>query len=265
MRRLAVLVASLALAPSAFAEEPLRVCADPNNLPFSDASGGGFENKIAAMIAGELHRPLVFVWRAQRRGFLRDGLNAGECDLVTGVPTGLPMLRTTRPYYRSTYVFVTRPEEPRVSSLDDPILRRSKVGVQLIGDDGMNSPPAHALAARGIIDNVRGFPVYGDYRKSGPGAEIVLSVADRTIDVAAVWGPTAGYFSKQASPPLEVTPFAVAFDQGLGFAFDISMGVRKSDVDLGDAVQQALEKLAPQIDQTLRNYGVPLIEREPAQ
>ena len=112
---------------------------------------------------------------------------------------------------------------------------------------------------------MRGFPVYGDYRKSAPGSEIVRSVADRTIDIAAVWGPTAGYFSKQASPPLEVTPFAVAFDQGLGFAFDISMGVRKSDVDLGDAVQQALEKLAPQIDQTLRNYGVPLIEREPAQ
>ena len=227
MRRLAVLVASLALAPSAFAEEPLRVCADPNNLPFSDASGSGFENRIAAMIAGELHRPLVFVWRAQRRGFLREGLNAGECDLVTGVPTGLPMLLTTRPYYRSTYVFVTRPDEPRVFSLDDPVLRRWKVGVQLIGDDGMNSPPAHALAVRGIIDNVRGFPVYGDYRKNGPGAAIVRSVADRTIDVAAVWGPTAGYFSKQAAPPLEVTPFAVAFDHGLGFAFDISMGVRK--------------------------------------
>ncbi len=265
MRRMAAWAATLALAPSAFADEALRVCADPNDLPFSDASGSGFENKIAAMIAAELHRPLVFVWRAQRRGFLREGLNAGECDLVTGVPTGLPMLTTTRPYYRSTYVFVTRPDETRVSSLDDPVLRRWKVGVQLIGDDGMNSPPAHALAARGIIDNVRGFPVYGDYRKGGPGADIVRSVADRTVDVAAVWGPTAGYFSKQASPPLDVTPFTAAFEHGLGFAFDISMGVRKTDPDLGDEVQWALDKLAPQIDETLRNYGVPLIEREPAQ
>lgn len=259
------MAAYLALAPSAFGEELLRVCADPNDLPFSDASESGFENKIGAMIARELHRPLVFVWRAQRRGFLREGLNAGECDLVTGVPTGLPMLLTTRPYYRSTYTFVTRRDEPRVSSLDDPVLRRLKVGVQLIGDDGRNSPPAHALAARGIVDNVRGFPVYGDYRKNGPGADIVRSVADRTIDIAAVWGPTAGYFSKQVSPRLEVTPFAVAFDHGLGFAFDISMGVRKSDVDFGDAVQQALDKLAPQIDQTLRDYGIPLIERGQAQ
>ena len=109
-----LLMAAVLSSSAAFAQEPLRVCADPNNLPFSDSSGGGFENKIATMVADELRRPLVFVWRAQRRGFLREGVNAGECDLVTGVPTGLPMIRTTRPYYRSTYVFVSRPSEPRV-------------------------------------------------------------------------------------------------------------------------------------------------------
>ncbi len=261
MRRLLRLAAALAVASPAFAEEPLRVCADPNNLPFSNASERGFENRIAAMVAETLHRPLVFVWRAERRGFLREGLNAGECDLVPGVPTGLPMLRTTRPYYRSTYAFVTRPDEPRVASLDDPFLKRAKVGVQLIGDDGMNAPPAHALAARGIIDNVRGFPVYGDYRKDSPGADIVRAVADGRVDVAAVWGPTAGYFSKQASPPLDVTPFSSAFDHGLGFAFDISMGVRKNDAELGDAVDAALETLAPRIDAILADYGVPLIKR----
>ena len=162
-------------------------------------------------------------------------------------------LRTTRPYYRSTYVFVSRPDEPRVSSLDDPALRRLKISVQLIGDDGMNTPPAHALAERGIIDNVRGFPVYGDYREHSPGAEVVRAVADRRIDVAAVWGPTAGYFSNEMSPPLVVTPFDVAFGSGLAFAFDISMGVRKGDDKLGDAVQQALDQLTPQIHSTLES------------
>ena len=84
------------------ADRPLKVCADPNNLPYSNAAGEGFENKIAALVAERLGRPLQFVWRAQRRGFLREGLNAGECDLVTGVPTATFMIRTTASYYRST-------------------------------------------------------------------------------------------------------------------------------------------------------------------
>ena len=154
-------------------ELPLRVCADPNNLPFSNSAGEGFENKIAGLVADTLHRPLEFVWRAQRRGFVREGLNAGECDLVAAIPSGVPMALTTRPYYRSTYVFVSKPGEPPVSSLDDPSLKTRTIGVQLIGDNGMNSPPAHALAERGIVENVRGFMVYGDYRDDHPLSEVV--------------------------------------------------------------------------------------------
>ena len=255
---LAVIAAFAPSAAHAFVS-PLRVCADPNDLPFSDAAGEGFENKIAQMIAGNLHRPLEYVWRAQRRGFLREGLNAGLCDLVTAVPSGLDMIRETRPYYRSTYVFVSRAGDPAVSSFDDPSLRTRKVGVQLIGDDGMNTPPAHALAQRGVVDNVRGFLVYGDYRKDNPSADIVRAVADGEIDVAAVWGPLAGYFAKQQSPPLVVTPLT---DQGTGripMVFDIAMGVRKRDEDLAQAVQAALDDLKPQIDRTLQQYGVPIV------
>ena len=254
------------LAPSAaHAFEPLRVCADPNDLPFSNAAGEGFENKIAEMIAAEMRRPIEYVWQAQRRGFLREGLNAGLCDLVTAVPLGLDMIRETRPYYRSTYVFVSRPGDPAVSSFDDPSLKVRKVGVQLIGDDGMNTPPAHALAQRGIVDNVRGFPVYGDYRTAAPVAPIVLAVADREIDVAAVWGPVAGYFAERQSPPLVVTPLA---DQGtarIPMVFDIAMGVRKRDDDLKQAVQAALDALKPRIDETLRQYGVPIVTSEGTQ
>lgn len=260
-RRL-VLAAVAAFAPSAghTFNTPLLVCADPNDLPFSNAAGEGYENKIAQMIADEMRRPLEYVWRAQRRGFLREGLNAGLCDLVTAVPSGMDMIRETRPYYRSTYAFVSRPGEPAVSSFDDPSLKVREVGVQMIGDDGMNTPPAHALAARGVIDNVRGFPVYGDYRKDAPAADIVRAVADREIDVAAVWGPVAGYFAKQQSPPLVVTPLT---DQGtarMPMVFDIAMGVRKQDDDLKQAVDAALDHLKPRIDETLRQYGVPLVE-----
>ena len=142
-----------------------------------------------SLIADTLHRPLEFVWRAERRGFVREGLNAGECDLVAAIPSGAPMALTTRPYYRSTYVFVSKPGEPPVSSLDDPSLKTRAIGVQLIGDNGMNSPPAHALAERGIVGNVRGFMVYGDYRDDHPLSEIVHAVATGEVERRRRMGP----------------------------------------------------------------------------
>jgi quinoprotein dehydrogenase-associated probable ABC transporter substrate-binding protein len=253
-------LAAVVCARSAEAEQaPLRVCADPNDLPYSNSAGQGFENKIVRLIADELHRPLMFVWRAQRRGFVREGLNAGECDLVAALPAGAPMALTTRPYYRSTYVFVSRPGEPPVSSLDDPSLRTRTIGVQLIGDDGMNSPPAHALAERGIVDNVRGFMVYGDYRKDHPLSGIVDAVATGKVDVAAVWGPIAGYFACKEKPPLIVTSIADSPQARLPMTFDIAMGVRRTDKALKAEVDRALISLAPQIKAILASYGVPVV------
>jgi mxaJ protein len=239
-------------------EPPLRVCADPNNLPYSNAAGEGFENKIVRLVADYLHRQLVFVWRPQRRGFAREGLNAGECDLVAAIPSGASMALTTRPYYRSTYAFVSKPGDPPVSSLDDPSLRRRTIGVQLIGDNGMNSPPAHALAERGIVENVRGFMVYGDYRKDHPLSEIVHAVATGEVDVAAVWGPAAGYFAAKERPPLVVTTIAGSLEARLPMTFDISMGVQRTDKELKTQVDNALASLAPQIAAILTAYSVPV-------
>ncbi|HEX5514797.1 MAG TPA: transporter substrate-binding domain-containing protein, partial [Gammaproteobacteria bacterium] len=149
-RKVAVLLLALLLGGGASARE-LRVCADPNNLPFSNRAGEGFENKLVELVARELGATVHYTWWAQRRGFVRNTLKAGECDLVAGVPSNMEMLLTTTPYYRSGYVFVTRVNGPLVRSLDDPLLRQVTVGVQLIGDDGANSPPAHALARRGVV------------------------------------------------------------------------------------------------------------------
>jgi mxaJ protein len=256
----ALALAATLCARSAQSEElPLKVCADPNNLPFSNSSGDGFENKIASLIAGYLHRPLEFVWRPQRRGFVREGLDAGECDLVAAIPLGAPMALTTRPYYRSTYVFVSKPGAPPVSSVDDPSLKARMIGVQLIGDDGMNSPPAHALAERGIIGNVRGYMVYGDYRNDHPLSEIVHAVAVGDVDVAAVWGPVAGYFALKEKPPLVVTSIAGSIEARLPMTFDIAMGVRRTDRELKAQVDSALTSLAPQIQAILASYGVPVL------
>ena len=161
--------------------------------------GEGFENRIAELVGQELHRPVEYTWWAQRRGFVRNTLNAGDCDLVVGTASGMEMLATTRPYYKSTYVFVSRRDRHLgIRSFDDPALRTLKIGVQLIGDDFANTPPAHALANRGMAKNIVGFTVYGDYREPNPPARIVDAVARGDVDVAVVWGPLAGYFAKQS-------------------------------------------------------------------
>jgi mxaJ protein len=236
----------------------LRVCADPNNLPFSNERGEGFENKIAELIADELGVTLSYTWWAQRRGFIRNTLNTGSCDLVTGTTNGIEMLRTTLPYYRSGYAFVTRQDGPKVSSLDDPILHNLRIGIQLIGEDGANPPPSEALARRGIVDNVRGYLVYGDYRERNPAAAIMDAVAKGEIDVAIVWGPVAGYFAGRESVPLKVALVTPQNDDPrVPMVFDINMGVRRDDPTLRDEINAALSKLRPKIDAVLANYGVP--------
>jgi mxaJ protein len=236
----------------------LRVCADPNNLPFSNERGEGLENKLVEIVAEELGAEVKYTWWAQRRGFLRNTLNAGLCDLVPGVPANLEMLRTAAPYYRSTYVFVTRAGEPAPTSMEDPMLRERKVGVQLIGDDGANTPPAHALANRGIVENVRGYSIYGDYRQANPPARILEAVASGEIDVAVVWGPLGGYFAPRQPVPLVITPVHPAFDgPQLPMVFDISMGVRKRDAALWAEIDAALARRRADVDAVLAEYGVP--------
>ncbi len=256
----------LAILVTASAEaRELRVCADPNNLPFSNEKGEGFENRLAEIIARDLNADLTYTWWAQRRGFIRNTLKAQSCDLVPGFPSRADMLRVTAPYYRSTYVFITRADSAPVTSLDDPRLRQLKIGVQLIGNDGMNTPPAHALANRGVIDNVRGYSVYGDYAQPSPPRAIIDAVATGDVDVAIAWGPTAGYFAQNSDTPLRVTPVTPAIDAtGLPMTFAISMGVRKDDESLLKEVSASLERHKDEIADVLAAYHVPLVSEQQA-
>jgi mxaJ protein len=238
---------------------PLRVCADPNNLPFSNARGEGFENRLAELVARELGTRVEYTWWAQRRGFVRQTLGAGACDLIVGVPAGWDPVLATRPYYRSTYVFVWRRDRAfDVRSLDDARLRQLVVGVQLVGDNGINTPPAHALAARGIVDNVRGYSIYGDYATPNPSTAILEAVARGDVDVAIVWGPLAGYFADRLSAPLDWAALTPAVDPpALRFTFAIAAGVRKDAAALRDRVQDALDRRAGDVQAILDAYGVP--------
>lgn len=255
-----VLGAFLVIAGAVQARE-LRVCADPNNLPFSNEGGEGFENKIAALIAEELGAEIRYTWWAQRRGFLRNTLKAEICDLVPGLPANLEVVLTTAPYYRSSYVFVTRTDGPEIKSFDDAALRRLKIGVHLIGDDGSNTPPAHALSRRGIIENVRGYMIYGDYNDPNPPMRILEALVNGEIDVAVVWGPFGGYFAERGSVPLKVMPVQPVFDgPQLPMMFDISMAVRKEDEALRQEVDAALARRRTQVDAILAAYGVPRLD-----
>ncbi|MFL6861615.1 MAG: substrate-binding domain-containing protein [Allosphingosinicella sp.] len=250
------------LAAAAPPQRELKVCADPNNLPFSNAKGEGFENRIVELVARDLGARVRYTWWAQRRGNVRNTLNAGACDLIPGVGSNVDMLGTTRPYYRSTYVAVTRADRHLgIASFDDPRLKALRIGVQLIGDDGANTPPAHALARRGIVANVRGFMVYGDYDDPDPQAPILKAVAAGEIDVAFVWGPVAGYFAARQKPALAVTPLAERFDgPQLPLAYDVSMGVRRDDRALREEVEGALARHAGEVKAILARYRVPTLE-----
>lgn len=253
--------------PSRAAADAFRVCADPNNLPFSNRRQEGFENKLAKMLAGALGQSVEYTWWPQRRGFLRNTLNTGRCDVVMGIPAAVEMVLATRPYYRSSYTFVYPADAAyTLDSLDDKVLRGLTIGVHLIGDDYTNSPPAHALSARGLVDNVVGYSVFGNYADDSPPGKIVEAVAAREIDTAIVWGPIAGYFAQRHTGALQVVPVeAPAGSESTSFAYDIALGVRRGDEALQHTLNGVLVSQASAIRALLTDYGVPLPDAGPTE
>ena len=251
----------------------LRVCADANNLPFSNEKEEGFENRIASLIARDLKIPVHYTWWPQRRGFVRNTLKAGVCDVVIGVPTSYELTAHTAPYYRSTYVFVTRAgRHAPVRSFDDPALRQFRIGIHMMGDDYANSPAALALAKRGLGGRIVPFMIYGDYSKPNPPAERIRAVATDSIDVAVAWGPLAGYYAKRSPTRLIVTPVSVDSRStsgherqapgDAGFAYSMAMGVRRGDSTWKATLDAELARRRTDIRRILEEYGVPLVDRE---
>lgn len=235
----------------------LRVCASPNNLPYSNISGAGYENKLAEFVAARLHAKLSYIWTDGRGNYLDKTLLKGKCDAVMGVPVGMPEIATTEPYFTSSFVFVYRKgSEPGLSSIRDARLRRLKIGVHLLGDD--DTPPAIALGREGIVDNVKGFMILGDVSRPNPPARIIDAVENGNIDVAAVWGPLGGYFAKRSKVPLAVVP--ITDTKGftpLVFRYAIAMGTRPGDTELRDRLDRLIAAHGAEIRNILMRYGIP--------
>ncbi len=245
----------------AMGKEELRVCADPNNLPFSNEKLEGYENKIAAVLAKDLGYRLSYFWLKQRQGFFRQTLGAHRCDVVIGVPSGFERVLTTKPYYRSGYVIVT-PTHRALSftSYDDPRLKDLKIGIHVTGKDGSNSPPAHALGKHHLEKNLVGYSMWGEASEKNPQGKVVAAVNQGVIDLAIVWGPFGGYFAKPFGKALTVE--LAPSDPLLGdmpFAYDISMGVRKEDTALAEKLNNSIQRRQGEIARILGEYRVPLI------
>lgn len=239
------------------------MCADPNNLPFSNEKQQGFDNQIVKLVAADLGRTVVYTWAPERgESFVRKTLLAKRCDVLLGIPSIFREALPTEPYYRSTYVFLWRRDHnPQVHSLNDAVLRKLRIGVHVISDDASNLPPAQALANRGLFRNMVTFSMYGDLSKPNPPAALIDAVERGDVDLAIAWGPFAGYFAQHSPVPLSMLPVSPEVDRPfLPFTFSISLGVRPGDTALLDALNKALEHRKGEIHEILRSYGVPMLD-----
>jgi quinoprotein dehydrogenase-associated probable ABC transporter substrate-binding protein len=235
----------------------LRVCADPNNLPFSSENGGGFENKIVELLAAKLDKKLAYVWYPQATGFVRNTLGAHRCDLIPGFPQGDELVQSTNPYYRTAYALVIRPDAglDDLDTLTDPRLKEKRVGIVA------GTPPATYLAVNGLMRKAKPYPLVIDTRVDSSAQAMMRDLASGEIDIGVLWGPMAGYYAKQANPPMRVV-LLLKETGGPQLAFRIAMGVRAADQNWKRQLNKLIAENQAEINQLLLGFGVPLLDEK---
>jgi mxaJ protein len=235
-------------------EDPteFKVCADPDNMPYSNSKQEGFEDKIAEVLAKELGKKLSYQYAYYRQGFLRNTLNANRCDYVMSTTSDNDSMRTSVPYYRSGYVFVYRKSSGyNITDWNAPDLRKGIIGI--IGQ----SPPTRPLADNNLMGNARPYRLQRDL--NFPPSQLIDDLAKGDIDVAIVWGPIAGYFVKKSSVPLVMNPIPEYEDKNVKGKenWNISIGVRNKDKARAEALNKAIANRQADIDKILEEYGIP--------
>jgi quinoprotein dehydrogenase-associated probable ABC transporter substrate-binding protein len=233
----------------------LRVCADPRNLPFSNEKGEGFENKLGELFAEKLQKKLDYMYFPQATGFVRMTLAAHRCDVIMGFPQGDDLVQGTNPYYRTAYALVAKQGSglDDVATLEDARLKDKRIGIVA------GTPPATNMAVAGLMANARPYPLMIDTRFDSSSAAMIKDLMSGEIDAGVLWGPMAGYFAKQASPPLHVTPL-VKETTGPRLAFRIGMGVRPADQNWKRQLNRLIQENQPAINKILLDFGVPLLD-----
>jgi quinoprotein dehydrogenase-associated probable ABC transporter substrate-binding protein len=231
-----------------------RVCADPNNLPFSNEKGEGFENKIAELLASDLGVPVRYTWYPDSTGFIRSTLNARRCDIIMGTVAGNELVQNTNPYYRSTYALIYKADGGlAVKTLSDPALKTLKIGA-IAG-----TPPTTILANEGLLGNLRSYQLVVDTRFDHPGEELIHDVATGAIDIGIVWGPIAGFYAKHESTALAVVPLE-STNTPMQMDYRITMGVRHNEPEWKRKINNLIRKHQADINKILFDFGVPMLD-----
>jgi mxaJ protein len=238
--------------PQQAAATSLRVCGDPDNLPYSNDRLQGFENRIASVVARDLGVEPSYTWWPHQRGLVKNTLEAGTCDVIFGIPHDLETILPTKPYYTSTYVIAQRKGSGHpITSLDAPELKTLRIGVYA------NTPVEESLGRRGLVDHLTAYSLFFDPTgdRDRP-AKLLDDLVAGTVDVALPWGPLAGYYAKKLNAPIEMS--ALPSEPGVPLSFSISMGVKKGNRDLKNRLEAAIDHRQAEIRSVLEEFGVPL-------
>lgn len=234
----------------------LRVCADPSNMPFTDESGEGFENKLAELVAAKTGRKSVaYTWYPMATGFVRNTLRANRCDIIMGYAQGDELVQNTNAYYRSTYVMVFKKGSglDGAEAIEDPRLAGKRLGIVA------GTPPSASMAKANLMRNAKTYPLMVDTRSMPSMAEVMLKdLQNDVIDVAVLWGPMAGYYVKEINPDLVVVPLLK--EKVSHMSYRITMGVRPSDQEWKRALNTVIRENQSEINRILLQYQVPLID-----
>lgn len=229
-----------------------KVCADPDNMPYSNVKQEGFEDKIAALLAQDLGKKLAYTYAYNRQGFYRNTINANRCDIIISTTSDNDALRTSKPYYRSGYVFVYKKNSGyNITDWDSPDLHKASIGI--IGE----SPATRPLADHNLMGNARPYRMQRDLNV--PPSFMIDDLVKGDIDVAIMWGPIGGYYAKQSKEPLVVVAIPEYEETNIHGKeqWNISVATRKKDKERMAMIQGALDRNQDKILKILDDYGIP--------
>lgn len=236
----------------------LRVCADPNNLPFSNEAEAGFEQEVAQFLADKLGRQSVsYTYFPQATGFVRMTLGSNLCDVIMSYPQGDELVQNTNAYYRTAYALVYPKDGDLagVETIADPKLKDKRIGIVA------GTPPATYLARAGLIGKAKPYQLMIDTRFDNSAKAMIDDLDSGEIDAAILWGPMAGYYAKESGKDYAVVPLTHE-GKGPATTFRITMGVRASDQQWKRTLNQAIQDYQGEIDEILLSYGVPLLDEQ---
>ncbi|MGV1014012.1 MAG: quinoprotein dehydrogenase-associated putative ABC transporter substrate-binding protein [Methyloceanibacter sp.] len=244
------------MAPNAHGAGLVRVCADPNNMPFSNEQGEGFENRLAELIAEKLNLTLEYVWFPESSGYVPNTMGKDACDLVMGYAQGTGLIDDTNPYYHTSYVLIYRADDPNlagIDSLSDPRLKNKRIGLVA------RTPPASILAMHGLGSNAKPFEIFAGENQSKAAADMIAEIASGKLDAGLLWGPVGGFYAKRSPVPLAVVPL-VKESAGPSTIYGITMGVKPNEPQWKHKINKVIAENQRDITMLLGTYDVPVMD-----